>query len=512
MGSLDLKDFLSLSLRSSLSDFTVAMFAEYANQKFVMNWHHKAITKALELVADGKIRKLMINMPPRHTKTELAVKMFSSWGFALNPRAKFMHLSYSDTLVKNNSDAIKAIMATELYTALFPTSALAKTTQSNTEWYTRAGGGMYATSTRGQVTGFGAGRMDDDTIREISPEALWGEAAGFLDSFEDKGELFQGALIIDDPLKPEDAESEVQRQAVNERYDSTIRNRVNSRRTPIIITMQRVHENDLCGYLLNTEPDEWTVLNLAAILEPEDLQAPIVRDYAPSTTDRIALWPFKMDLSELASLRDKNAYVFDTQYQQDPKPREGLLYEEFGVYSELPPHADLLGTYNYTDPADTGKDKLSSGTFRRYRNDPNIYFVDVVHTAAKAEITEPKVISMLDNNFVTKAVFEANGAGRLYARNIENGLRSRGNHTTAISAFHQKDNKLARILTNAPRVNNLCKFPTGWKEKWPSFHNDLTSYRKNAGANAEDGAPDMLTGCYELCYGLAKKKGIRRVN
>lgn len=504
---------LALQLRAEFKTYAQIAFKAYSNVPFKLNWHHEAIISALEQVADGKIKKLMINLAPRHTKTELSVKLFSSWGFTLNPRAKFMHLSYSDTLVKNNSEAIKDIMSTPIYSQLFPASALRSKKQSNTEWYTAAGGGMYATSTQGQVTGFGAGLMDNDSPREVDPTD-WDAAAGFLDTFEDTGSVFNGALIIDDPLKPEDAESPVKRNRVNERYDSTIRSRVNSRNTPIIITMQRVHENDLCGYLLKTEPGEWTVLNLPAILETKDTQQELVRQFAPTISpgEHIALWPDKMNLDELQSLRRKNAYVFDTQYQQDAKPRTGLLYEPFGEYLELPVLGRLKATLNYTDPADTGKDKLTSITYNTYENDPYMYVTGVVHTAEKAEYTEPKVVKMLDATFTTKAIFEGNGAGRLYARNIERTLREIGNYTTKVSVIHQRDNKLARMLSHAPRVNNLVKFPTGWQDKWPTFYQDLTGYRKDAGANAEDGAPDALTGCYEIQHVPDKKKRIRRVN
>lgn len=502
---------LGLELRASLSEFTQVMFRSYMMQPFVMSWHHLAIMKALEMVADGKIKKLMINMPPRHTKTELCVKMFTSWGFALNPRAKFMHLSYSDTLVKNNSEAIKSVMELPLYNQLYPSSSLRSLKQSNTEWYTSAGGGMYATSTQGQVTGFGAGRVDDETVRYVNPQE-WSAAADFLDAFEDTGQVFNGALIIDDPIKPEDGESPIKREAVNNRYDSTIRNRVNSRNTPIVLIMQRVHENDLCGYLLKTEPGEWTQLTLPAIIEDTSQILPMVQDLVPEFHDRLALWPFKMTLEELDDSRKKNAYVFETQYMQDPKPREGLLYEEFNTYTELPTHLPLMHIWNYTDPADTGKDNLDSISFKIFRGDANIYVVDVVHTADKAELTEPRVVSMLDRNMVTRALFEANGGGRLYARNIERDLRASQNHTTRIQTFHQSENKMARIQNNAPRVNNLVKFPHDWKDRWPIFHNDLTSYRKNAKPSDEDGAPDALTGCYEMVYSSNQRKAPRRVN
>ena len=80
---------------------------------------------------------------------------------------------------------------------------------------------------------------------------------------------FAGAMLSTNPIKPEDALSETIRERVNNRFESTIRNRVNSRNTPIIIIMQRLHEHDLCGYLQEIEPEEWTVLSLPCIWHDE---------------------------------------------------------------------------------------------------------------------------------------------------------------------------------------------------------------------------------------------------
>lgn len=103
---------------------------------------------------------------------------------------------------------------------------------------------------------------------------------------------FAGAIVIDDPIKPEDALSETIRERVNNRFESTIRNRVNSRNTPIIIIMQRLHEHDLCGYLQEIEPEEWTVLSLPCIWHDENGQEQ-------------PLWEFKHTLEDCTKSRDR---------------------------------------------------------------------------------------------------------------------------------------------------------------------------------------------------------------
>jgi hypothetical protein len=196
---------------------------------------------------------LIINIAPRYGKTEVAVKNFIAKGLAHNPAAKFIHLSYSDDLALDNSEEVKDIIKSAEYQQLFPEVQIKPGTDSKKKWYTTKGGGVYATAAAGQVTGFGAGKVDDEEVEK------------FFDEIESEG--FGGALVIDDPIKPEDADSELIRERVNNRFDSTIRNRVNSRNTPIIIIMQRLHEHDLCGYLIDNEGTKWEVLSLPSIKE-----------------------------------------------------------------------------------------------------------------------------------------------------------------------------------------------------------------------------------------------------
>jgi predicted phage terminase large subunit-like protein len=154
--------------------------------------------------------------------------------------------------------------------------------QGKQKWFNLDGGGVYATSAGGAITGFGAGSTTTK-----------------------KG--FGGAIIIDDPLKPDDSFSEVKRKAVNERYNNTIRSRVNSRETPIIIIMQRLHEEDLSGYLLDGgSGEDWTHLCLPALDE-----------------DNTPLWEQKHTFKELEQIRQANRYTFAGQYMQTPAPDEG---------------------------------------------------------------------------------------------------------------------------------------------------------------------------------------------
>lgn len=494
---------LKLELLSSIEKYTKAMFKAQYGRSFVSNSHHKRIFEALQDVVDGKCKRLIINMPPRYSKTETAIKSFISYCFALNPKCRFLHLSYSDLLVNDNSSTVRNIMMESLYTTLFPESALESTKGSSQRWKTAAGGELYAVSTQGQVTGFGAGNVDEEDKDQMSADDLTfdqslNELLGMVDA---TGNIFQGAILIDDPMKPEDANSDVVRERINLRFENTIRNRTNSRNTPIIIIMQRVHEHDLCGYLMEAEPDEWTVLSLPAIIEDEE------------TGEQTALWPMKHTLEELNKMRALNPLVFDTQYMQDPKPKEGLMYGEgFNTYKpEVLEH--LYGKKrNYTDTADTGADALCSICF--IDTPEYAYVTDVLYTDSPMEVTEPATAKMLTVNKTEEAKIESNNGGRGFARNVKTKLRSQlRNFKCRVITFHQTGNKWIRIYTNSAGVMNDVLFPEGWEKKWPKFHAALMSYRKdNKKRSQHDDAPDCLTGVYEMHISKSGSKKLKQRN
>lgn len=499
---LDAVQLLRLELLTSYEKYVKAMFKAQHKRSFVMAKHHKLIIEKLEAVIDGKIKRLIINVAPRYSKTELVIKQFVSAGFALNPRCNFLHLSYSDTLVNDNSAQIREIMKMPIYRELFPDSELEKMNKAPSDrWKTKAGGEFYAVSTQGQVTGFGAGQVDDLAADEL--DETWLQ---YDDKFLNKlgliganSNVFNGAIIIDDPIKPDDALSDVLRERINQRFETTIRSRTNSRNTPIIIIMQRVHEHDLCGYLLEKEPDDWEVLSLPAI------------QVDPDTGEESALWPFKHTLEELRKLRDADPFVFDTQYMQDPKPKEGLLYDRFGTYKTIPIEQGMKRC-NYTDTADTGADFLCSIDF--VMGSEYNYVLDVLYTREPMEVTEDLTAKMMTKDKVDLARIESNNGGRGFARAVMRILKTHyRNFKTKITWFTQSQNKYIRVFTQSAEVQNTILMPDGWETRWPVFYNALMSYRKdNRRRSQHDDAPDALTGTYEMRDKVSKRKKVRQLN
>jgi len=271
---MSINEIIREKCENSLLFFTRYIFKENTGKRFEAAEFHKTLADTLEKVSNGEIKRLIINIPPRYGKTELAVKMFIAWSLAKRPSSKFIHLSYSDALALDNSSATKEYINSDAFQRVW-NIGLKKDSQSQKKWYTTEGGGVYATSSGGAITGFGAGSG--------------------------------GAIIIDDPLKPDDALSDVRRSFINNRYNTTIRSRVNSRDVPIIVIMQRLHEEDLSGYLLDGgSGEQWHHLKLSALDD-----------------ENVPLWPEKHSFDELEAIRQADRYTFSGQYLQIPSPPEG---------------------------------------------------------------------------------------------------------------------------------------------------------------------------------------------
>lgn len=443
-------DIIREVILSDTLKFSCYFFKKQTEKTFVVGQHHRIVCDALNKVLRGETKRLIINIAPRYSKTQLAVKSFIAIGLAMNPKSKFLHLSYSSDLAQDNSVAIKDMVNSEEFKELFD-ARIKKGSDTKSRWDTEQGGGVYATSTLGQITGFGAGSVDDT-------------------------DEFSGAIVIDDPIKPEDALSDNEREKVNRRFETTIRNRVNSRSTPIIIIMQRLHEHDLCGYLKEIEGDEWEIVSLPCIVADEN-------------GEESALWPFKHTLEELKKIEQANSFVFETQYMQNPTPIEGLMYREFKTYDEIPVCKTAVKC-NYTDVADTGSDYLCSICYEEHPD--ALYVTDVLYTKKPVEYTEQAMAQMVCKQKVQNCIVESNNGGRIFMRNVERITREYGNYKTFFRPYSQKHNKEVKIFNYSNEVNNLVVFPTNWERRWPEFARDVKSFRKE-GRNANDDAPDVLS-------------------
>jgi len=303
-------------------------FTEHTFHQYVPAEHHKLIAEKLEAVERGEIDRLMINMPPRHGKSELASRRFPAWFLGRHPDKSIIAASYNSDLATDFGRQVRNILETDEYRGLFGTT-LADDSRAANRWNTKEGGAYVAAGVGTAITGRGA-----------------------------------DVLLIDDPLKDrEEADSELHRQKVWDWYTSTAYTRL-APGGRIIVIQTRWHSDDLSGKLLEEQKrggDEWTILELPAINEAGE-----------------ALWPDFYPLKTLERTRSVlPARDWSALYQQRPTPEEGDYFkrEWFRFYDSLPNHLRMYGASDYA-VTDKGGDYTVHGVAGVCPDD-NLYIVDV---------------------------------------------------------------------------------------------------------------------------------------
>lgn len=313
------KEVLKGTLEAEFRAFITYFFWVINGLKFEWNDHHDEIVDALMRCYMHQCRVLVINIPPRYSKTEIVVVMFMAWCLAINSRCQFIHLSYSDELATDNSARVKEIIETEEYQAMWSVR-FNKDRNAKSLWRTETGGGLKAGAAGGAVTGFGAGIAYTEEGKEA-------------EETDPLNVPFGGAILIDDPLKIDDAESEVERSKVNKRLNTTIKSRRNAPWTPIIAVMQRAHDDDPSGFILNGGMGE----------KAEHLKIPALRENGKP------LWRFRHSLDDLNAIRIADKFVWNSQYMQEPIPDEGdyFLADHVRWYDTVPTNLNYYGSSDY---------------------------------------------------------------------------------------------------------------------------------------------------------------------
>ncbi|MFY2610499.1 phage terminase large subunit [Achromobacter ruhlandii] len=340
--------------------------------KFRVNWHHELIAQKVQDVIDGCIKNLVINVPPGSSKTELVAINLMARGLALNPRARFLHISYSDDLALLNSQTAKELVQSDEFQELWPLKVAADAKSKkrwNIEVDGRKAGGVYAVSLGGQITGFRAGHM---------------------------AEGWQGAIVIDDPLKVGDAYSKPRRAKANRDLIATVKSRRANPDTPIIVIMQRLAQEDVTGFIeAGNLGSDWEQIVIPALIDdayvaglPAELQAKVdssVRD----EKGRFSYWPYKEPLADLLAMEagagtDQEGarvsrYVFSAQYQQRPAPLGGDLIKGawFGRYA-VPPR--IVARKVFADTAQKTAERNDYSVFECWGlgDDGKLYLLDLL--------------------------------------------------------------------------------------------------------------------------------------
>ena len=311
--------------RRSLLDFT-----KYTMEDYRDNWHHRIVAEALDRVAMGQCRRLMIFMPPRSGKSELVSRHLPALLLGRNPKLKIIACSHTSDLAEDMNIDCQRIIESEPYQRLFPGTRLARVGSRRAEGGARRQSDFFETvDHRGYLLSAGVG------------QGIAGRGA-------DCG-------IADDLFgKWEDAASPTIRQNKWEWWCKDFLSRL-AKGAPVVLTHTRWHQDDVAGRELKTGLP-WEVISLPAISEPRDNRHPEDR-----RTDGEALWPERQPLVELLDVRNSDLSGFDALYQQNPRG-SGLVewgneYFKGMFYSELPPDLAVRLVVVACDPSKGSKSK-----------------------------------------------------------------------------------------------------------------------------------------------------------
>lgn len=300
------QEVLNAILRTDFKAFVRKVFDEVSGaDEYKDNWHIDKICSFVTDVIDGSFNRGIINIPPRSLKSIICSIALPAFLLGHNPRTRIICASYSDEFaLKLAGDCIRVIQS-HWYQELFPATKLIKFAKGDFE--TTLNGGRFSASINGGVTGRGAD---------------W--------------------VIVDDPLKPSDSFSTPLRERVNEWYRSTLLTRLNDKKNgKIIVVMQRLHENDLSGYILDTD-SSYHHVKLSMIAEQNEMIRinPLSKSVGEFIERNIGdlLHPERDDLEVVKKLRsDLGEYAFSGQYQQNPAPVGGGIIKREKLHFYIPP-------------------------------------------------------------------------------------------------------------------------------------------------------------------------------
>lgn len=435
--------------------FTRMFFYYRTQQKFKINWHHILISDYLERVISGEIKNIIFNVAPGASKTELVVINFMARGLAINPRSRFLHLSYSDDLALLNSQQTRDMVRSDEFQEMWPME-IAEDSKAKKRWNVivngKPAGGVYATSLSGQITGFRAGHMSEG---------------------------FQGAIVIDDPLKPEDAFSEPKLNAANRRLLTTVQSRKANPNTPIVMIMQRIAENDPTGFIkAGNLGDDWTFVEIPAVIDEayvtrlDKKYQDLVKRDAP---DRFSYWPDKERIDRLLAMErgegsDQTGsrisrHVFSSQYQQAPKAVGGnLLRGEWFDRHTVLPQIDYRKIY--VDTAQKTKERNDYSVFEcwgKSREHGKIYLLDLIRGKWEAPELERKAIEFWNKH----KAYDAKKFGQLRQMMIEDKASGTGLiqkikllNQIPVHPIERNIDKLTRLMDGQSYIEqHMCSLP-----------------------------------------------------
>jgi predicted phage terminase large subunit-like protein len=397
---------------------------------FLPNWHIEALAYHLELVRQGKIRRLIVNIPPRYLKSTICSVAFPAFVLGHDPRKRLIVASYGTELATKFGNDCRAILQSAWYRSIFPGTRISRIKNTEAEVMTTRHGFRLATSVGGTLTGRGG-----------------------------------NFLIIDDPLKPQDAYSDSARQNANDWYSSTLLPRLDDKLNGVIIVvMQRLHLDDLTGKLLRGS-GEWTVLNLPAIAEQDERILIGDKRYHDRKVGDL-LHSEREPQSVLDYMRTElGPDIFAAQYQQSPVAPGGNMIKRVWVqrYERLPARTSSTHVLQSYDTASKDGEQSDCSVCTTWHvHDGKYYLADVMRGRFDYPTLKERAIAHAQAHRPTTILIEDTGVGTALVPE----LRNCGLTIIAVKVEHNKQTRMS--VQSAKFAGGKVFFP-----QWASWLDDL---------------------------------------
>lgn len=415
--------------RTSLLSFTA-----YTMNDFIVNWHHRILCAYLDAFAAGKIKRLMVFMPPRHGKSEIISRRFPAYMLGRDPDCKIVLASYAASLANAMNIDVQTNMESSAYQTIFPESRIwqkgmelaGRIPKRTNEYFEMVGrkGSLKTVGVGGGLTGFGY----------------------------DRG-------IIDDPLKNrEEADSETTREAIWQWYTSVFNTRHNTEDAGVCILQTRWHEDDLAGRAQEKlEAEGWKFLILPALSTEESLDS----KYDIRTELDIPLWPERYGLGYLNNQRNTNSRDWAALFQQTPYTEGGMIIKKhwWRFWDHLPKFDQQLISVDCAFKGNENNDFVSIQVWGR--RGPDKYLIDRVKEKMDFIETKNAVIAMRSKHPRARMVLiedKANGPALMAALK---------NRVSGLVPFDPKTSKEARVHSVTPQIEGgNCYLPNPEIYSW----------------------------------------------
>ena len=456
--------------RRNLLDFTL-----YTFPKFQVNWHHLLICEKLDAWVEGRITRLMIFTPPRHSKSELASRRLPAYILGKDPDTKIITASYSADLAGQNNRDVQRIIDSQEYQHVFPSTQLF--------------GKNIRTLSQGTY-------LRNSEIFEIVNHKGVYLSAGIGGGIGGRG-FTKG--IIDDPIKNrQEAESKAYRDGIWDWYTSTFYTRRDSDNAGILIILTRWVEDDLPGRLLEQQriggeyADQWEVINLPAIAEEERIKG-------DSRQTGEALWPDKFSTEALKKIQaNVGSYDWNSLYQQRPQPSGGgkIKRHWFKLVDKAPEGLYWNRFWDLAVSTKTSADYTAS-IAGALDDDGNLYLRDMIRGQWEWPDTHRALIQAAISEGIPVGVEEA-GQQKGF---IDELLRDRELQGISIEGIKPGADKLTRALPWISRAEAGKVFLV--KGSWINeFLNECQSFTGHG--DKRDDQIDGVSGVYQMCCGYVR--------